>query len=353
MAERPRVLFLGPDVPGGMQISIATLLASPLGADYRIDVVATHRGTDSAQRLTVYAAALARLTWWCLSGRGRIVHIHSTVRGSMYRKSVCVLWAKALRRRVVLHMHSGPGDIGTFRASLAGPRLGFIRRAFAAADRVLAVSDASAAALRGAFGERSVVVLPNPTPQRPLVEHGGRAGEPLIAFIGGFANHVKGGEILLEALTRPEAEGLRVVFAGPGEFPAAGAELLAARPGLEWRGWLDPEDRDRLLSGADIFVLPSTSEGLPMALLEAMSWGLAIVATAVGGVPDVAVDGQDAVIVPPGEPEPLAAALIALAGDDERRERLGRAARARAAEFSPERVATQLEAIYAELLGGG
>jgi glycosyltransferase involved in cell wall biosynthesis len=352
MAERPRVLFLGPDVPGGMGTSIAALLASPLAERYRIEVVATHRGTDPVQRLVVFLAALWRLTWWSLSGRGRLVHVHSTVRGSMYRKAVCVLWAKALRRRVVLHMHSGPGDIATFRAGLAGLRLAFLRRAFLAADRVLSVSEASAVALRESFGERPVLVLPNPAPPRPAVDRSGRSGEPLIVFIGGFANPVKGGETLLEALARPEAAALRVALAGPGDLPAAGAELVAARPGFGWRGWLEPAARDELLAAADVFVLPSTSEGLPMAMLEAMSWGLAIVATAVGGVPDVATDGEDAIVVAPGEPELLAAGIVALAADPERRRRLGRAARARAEELSPEKVAARLEDVYAGLVGG-
>jgi glycosyltransferase involved in cell wall biosynthesis len=352
MAERPRVLFLGPDVPGGMATSIAALLDSPLGERYRIEVVATHRGTGPLQRIAVFGTALLRLTWWSLAGRGRLVHVHSTVRGSMYRKAVCVLWAKALRRRVVLHMHSGPGDIATFRAGLDGRRLGFLRRAFAAADRVLSVSEASAAALREAFGARPVLVLPNPAPPRPAVDRAARIGEPLVAFVGGFANPVKGGEVLLEALSGPAVEGLRVILAGPGELPPAGAELLAARPGFEWRGWLEPAARDELLVGADIFVLPSTSEGLPMALLEAMSWGLAIVATAVGGVPDVATDDGDAVVVAPGEADPLAAAIAELAADRERRLRLGRAARARAEELSPARIAARLGAVYESLLGG-
>jgi glycosyltransferase involved in cell wall biosynthesis len=248
-------------------------------------------------------------------------------------------------------MHSGPGDIASFRAGLDGRRLAFLRRAFAAADRVLSVSEASAAALRRSFGERPVLVLPNPAPPRPLVDRSGRSGEPLVAFIGGFANPVKGGEQLLEALSRPEAAALRVVLAGPGEMPAAGIELVAERPGLEWRGWMEPEARDELLATADIFVLPSTSEGLPMAMLEAMSWGLAIVATAVGGVPDVATDGGDAIVVPPGEPGPLAVALTALAADPDRRRRLGRAARTRAEELSPANIAARLEDLYAGLVG--
>jgi glycosyltransferase involved in cell wall biosynthesis len=350
--ERPRILQLGPDVPGGMSASTAALLASPLAERYRLEILATHRGAGAARRLAVFGAALARLTWWSLRGRGRIVHVHSTVRGSAYRKAVCVLTAKALRRRTILHMHSGPGDVASFSAGLSRPGAAFLRLAFAAADRVLAVSEASAAAISAAFAVDGILVVPNAAPAAPA-----RAGqmvgaaEPVVAYLGGFANPVKGGEMLLAALARPELERSRVVLAGPGEPPAAAAELLAARPRIEWRGWLAPAEKEELLLGAAIFVLPSTSEGLPMALLEAMSHGLAIVATAVGGVPDTVDSGVEALVVPAGDAAALAGALVRLEGDAELRRRLGDGARARALEMRPERVAARLDALYRELLG--
>src|SRR5262245_44750741 len=134
MTERPRVLHLGPDVPGGMRTSTRALLGSRLGEEFELEFVATHTGTGAVRRLFVFLAALWRLAWWSLSGRGRLVHIHATVRGSMYRKAICVLAAKALRRTVILHVHSGPGDVATFRAGIGGARLGLIRRAFRRAD---------------------------------------------------------------------------------------------------------------------------------------------------------------------------------------------------------------------------
>jgi glycosyltransferase involved in cell wall biosynthesis len=87
-----------------------------------------------------------------------------------------------------------------------------------------------------------------------------------------------------------------------------------------------------------------------MALLEAMSYGLAIVATAVGGVPDVVGDGEQALVVAPGDAAALAAALARLGADAELRARLGAAARERAADFSPDAVAAKIGAVYRGLL---
>lgn len=349
MAERPRVLHLGPEVRGGMTEAMRGLLASPLAERYEQEMIATHRGAGPSRRLAVYGLALLRLSWWSLRGRGKIVHIHGTVRGSMYRKAVCVLLARALRRRVVFHVHSGPGDVATFRDGLGAASVAFLGRAFRAADVVVAVSSASARALEEAFGVEGIVVVPNAAP--PVgTEAGERELSAQALFLGGFANPVKGGEVLVEALASPGGAGVSVVMAGPGELPPAGQRLVEAGEAVEWRGWLAPAERDALLGEAGIFVLPSTSEGLPMALLEAISRGMAVVATSVGGVPDVVEDEVSALVVPPGDPEPLAAALSRVASDPELRARLGRAARARAAELGPDRIAERLDSLYRALL---
>jgi glycosyltransferase involved in cell wall biosynthesis len=350
-AERPRVLHVGPDAPGGMSASMRALLTSPLAQRYRLEFIATHRGLGAIERLAVYLTALLRLTWWSIRGRGRIVHLHSTKRASMFRKGVCVLLAKAMRRRVVLHVHAGPGDIDAFRAKIGGASVAFLRLSYRAADVVLAVSAASAAALERAFDARGIVVLPNPAPAGPSeLPRRDEGVDPLAAYLGGFENPVKGGDVLLEALARPEAAGLRVALAGPGELPEPGRRLVEDRPTLEWRSWLGEAERDELLREASIFVLSSTSEGLPMALLEAMAYGLAIVATAVGGVPDVVEDEREALVVAPGDAVALADALVRLAGDPDLRERLGDGARERAAGFSAEKVADRIDAMYRSLL---
>ena len=84
----------------------------------------------------------------------------------------------------------------------------------------------------------------------------------------------------------------------------------------EWYAW------------ADIFCLPSFAEGLPVVLMEALLQGLAVVTTPIAGIPELVVDGRTGVLVPPGRVTPLADAIALLAGDPERRSRLGSAGRA-------------------------
>jgi glycosyltransferase involved in cell wall biosynthesis len=349
-SDAPRVLHVGPDVRGGMRTATHELLGSPLAQNYRLEFVVTHRGPGMLRRLSVYLAALARIALWSLGGRGRIVHVHGTVRGSMFRKAICVLLAKALLRRVVFHIHSGPGDVASFSVRLSRVGSALIRFAFGRADVVLAVSAGSAASLEDAFGVDGILVVPNIVPAAPSgPERRSRCDDPVAVYLGGFANPVKGGAILLDALRRPQVAGLRVVLSGPGDLPPEGRSLVDGPAPIEWRGWLEASEKDSLLRSATVFVLPSTSEGLPMALLEAMAYGLAIVATEVGGVPEVVSNGVEAVIVPPGAPEALAVALAHLRTDTTECERLGRSAQERVKAFSPAAVAAQLREIYREL----
>lgn len=335
-----------------MAAVLRALLASPLGEAYELEVDPTYRGSEPLDRLFVFVLALLRMVLWRLRGRGRVVHIHATVRGSAYRKAICVLVAKASGLRVVLQFHSGAGDIRTFAAGLGPFADRFLRFAFGRADSVLAVSAASADALRDSYVPSPIEVVPNPAPKvRPPVERDPDGDEvPLLVYLGGFANPVKGGDVLLATLGRlPKDLDLRVVLAGPGELPSEGRAFIAAGASVEWRGWLEGRAKDELLRQASLFVLPSRSEGLPMALLEAMAYSLPIVATAVGGVPEVVEDGVEALLVPPDDPEALAKSLARIAREPGLGERLGAAAHARAESLAPEVIASRLGAVYVSL----
>ena len=144
---------------------------------------------------------------------------------------------------------------------------------------------------------------------------------------------------------------MRVTLAGPGELPPRAAALLAAHPQLEWVGWLGPEEKDELLRAAEIFVMPSRSEGLPMALLEAMAYGMAVLATDVGGIPEVVEPEVDGLLVTPSErPPEMADALRRLAADPDLRRRLADGARRRVESLDADEVAGRLDALYASLL---
>lgn len=349
--QRLAVAHLGPghDGPGGMPAALRGLLASPLAERHDLIAIATHRPGGTAAWTVAFARALVAFVRWSLAAPAGLAHVHMTVRGSMYRKAVVVAVAALLRRPVVLHVHAGAVELTTFHAGLGPVRrraMGWMLRRSA---RVLAVSGASGQVLEARYGAPAVEVVPNAI--APVIAGGERAHAsptPTILYLGGFANPVKGGAVLVAALPAlwracPEAV---AELGGPGDPPAD----LLAREGVRWLGWLDEKAKRAALERADVFVLPSTSEGLPVALLEAMAHGKAVVASRVGGVPEIVEDGREGLVVEPGDPARLASAVARLLEKPELARTLGAAARARAAQLSPERVADRLDALYREVI---
>ena len=159
---------------------------------------------------------------------------------------------------------------------------------------------------------------------------------------------------LLEALAtldRPEL-GWHATLAGDGEVAATRDRVAAL--GLSARvtitGWLDEADADALLARSDLLVLPSRREGQPMAILEAMSAGLPVVATGVGAVAELVHDGFNGLLVPPGDAAALAGALARLVADPALRRRLGEAAHETvASRHELDAFCRRLRALYEEL----
>jgi glycosyltransferase involved in cell wall biosynthesis len=155
------------------------------------------------------------------------------------------------------------------------------------------------------------------------------------------------------AMAAQQNSELRVEVAGDGPCREV-LERLVAELGLGDRIAFLGEVRDvpALLARARMFVLASRSEGIPLTALEAMACGLPVVATRVGGLPEVVDEGVTGLLVPPADPAALAGAMAALWNDPERRDRMGRAGRDRAEErFDVRRMVAQYESLYLEGAG--
>jgi glycosyltransferase involved in cell wall biosynthesis len=355
MARPVRILHVGPDPtrPGGMASVIRTLMSSSLADRYAMDALPTWRWEPSRRRHLLFPWALTRLVLWCLRPGPRVAHVHAAVRGSIYRKAVVVAVVRALGRPAILHMHAGAGDVAAFDARLGRLRRVLLGSALGLASRVISVSAAGAEEVERRFGVQGVLVVPNVAPVVRESAARGAGDAPVVLYLGGFEDRAKGGALLVDALPALLSADRRVhvELAGPGAPPPALRDLIALEPRVRWRGWLDRDQLAAAYSTADMVVLPSLSEGMPVALLEAMAYGRAIVATRVGGIPEVLTDGVDARLVDPGDPSALAAALASLAGNEGARRRLGSLVRSRAAELSEGQICAPLAQLYDQLAG--
>lgn len=215
---------------------------------------------------------------------------------------------------------------------------------------------------RGGIDPGRLTVIPNGVDPRPFDDAGpadraalGVPPDATLALFVGRLDVQKGVPILLRAAAEVAKADPRWHLALVGDGPGRDSVTRAvASPGLRGRvHWLGRrDDVPALLKAADLLVLPSLWEGMPNVVLEAMAARRAVVATAVEGTEDLVVPGVTGWLVPPTDPQALAAALVEAASDRDRLGRFGEAGRARVeAHFTPGRVVDAYERLWAGLLG--
>lgn len=264
---------------------------------------------------------------------------------------------------LALRLVPGPAAVATRRVDfpLRGP---FSRRKYRSCGRVIAVSRAIAGVLeQGGLRSDRLRVVYEGVPDRPAAAGGEEAlrslgipeGAPVIGNVAALTDH-KDHRTLIRAaaLVLERAPRARFVIFGEGELRGS-LEREAAALGLGGRcvfaGFRS--DLDRLLPALTLFCLSSRLEGLGTSLLDAMCFGVTIVATAAGGIPEAVEDGATGRLVVPGDPAALAAALVELLQDEGRRRALGAAGRRRFEQrFSADRMVDETLRVYRELLPG-
>jgi glycosyltransferase involved in cell wall biosynthesis len=344
-----RVLMLGPDlqVRGGVAAVESALIAA-LPPEIEVTQLPTMVEGSKWRKLVTFVEAVVR-TIAHLRRRPDVVHIHFASRASSVRKMLLARLALAQGARLIMHAHGG--GYRDYWAGLSPPARAATLQTLSRAHCLIVLGETwrEFFASVGVPRER-IVVLPNPVVlPAVLPKRLGRSHVRLV-YLGLFVR-AKGVFDLVDALTRlrPECLGrTRLVLAGNGEM--APVRDLVERRGLarfvEVRDWLSPAERDRLLASADAFVLPSYAEGLPMSLLESMAWGLPVITTAVGSIPEHVRDGVQGLLVQPGDVSELAGAIERIVMDDALRERMGALARSAVEPLSVELYARKVAAIY-------
>lgn len=301
-------------------------------------------------RIATFARALGRLGWHLVVTRPDVMHVHMSQRASVSRGLMLTAAARRAGVPVVLHAHGS--EFERYLAALPASRKERVRSGIQRAASVIVLSRSWERVFRDDVGvaENRIHVLPNPVVLPSALPQKGSAATFRVLTLGRLGRR-KGSFDLLEALARLPVDirsRMRVVLAGDGavaEVRRASVQLGVADV-VELPGWVDETTRDTLLDAAHAFVLPSYDEGLPMALLEAMARALPVVATPVGGIPELVTHDVDGLLIPPGDPVALAGALASLSRSPELRDRLGNAARARVQPLGVAAYRERLAAIY-------
>jgi glycosyltransferase involved in cell wall biosynthesis len=236
-----------------------------------------------------------------------------------------------------------------------------------ATDRIIALSEGQASELSERYGvaarsafrvvplglELSTLGTENAALRREFRAEIGAGGRPVVTTVGRLVQ-VKRQDLFVEAAARLRGKGGGGVFVVVGGGPERGrleslARELGVAEDLRFLGWR--RDLERVYAGSDVVALASDNEGTPVALIEALAAGVPVVATAVGGVPDLLAGGRLGVLVEPGSAEALAGGIRRLLSDPVlRRDLSGRGRPAALSRFGVDRLLADVAALYDELL---
>jgi glycosyltransferase involved in cell wall biosynthesis len=344
-----KVLQFGPSlsVRGGIS-SVEKLICDYLPPYVAIRHVPTMEEGSAITKASVFARAVQELRRALESLDPTIVHIHIASRGSTLRKVILAEMVARAGRPLVLHAHGSEFD--QFHRKLPATVRRNINRSLQRANVFITLSSQ----WRDFYVEEceispsQVVVLPNPVRMPAHVPERGADGDVQFVHLGRLGER-KGGYDLVDAFAGLP-EGLRnrarLVLAGDGDVEGVRKRAEPLGSAVEVLSWVDARERDRLLTQSDVFALPSRAEGVPMALLEAMAYGLPSITSPVGGIPDVFRGDVDGALVTPGNVEEIRAAMARYIEDGAARLAAGRSARTRAAEFDVQVYARRLAEIY-------
>jgi glycosyltransferase involved in cell wall biosynthesis len=360
-----RVLMVGPDALGGIS-ALARTLVPVLEQQVELLYLPTVRerplkksGKISTGNIAGAVSQYARFLRALHRFRPDIVHLHTSQGLGWLKDTLFVLVGRAYRCHVVLHVHAADFDELYGKKTCLVQR--YTQRVMGLSDAVIAVS----AEWRRHLGRivpidrvrtfRNCIAVDAMLPRFPH-----RSGNDARALFLGTIGPRKGAFDLLEAMSRLKSRGcsLKLWIAGGEEREG---DLLRARTRLEELhlgdvcqlvGDVRGEGKTQLLNKATLFVLPSYHEGLPMAIVEALAAGLAVVTTPVGGIPEVIEDGYNGFLITPGDVGALAEKLAALANDRHLCTTMGRRSREIAErELDVRPYAERLVALY-ELVEG-
>jgi glycosyltransferase involved in cell wall biosynthesis len=364
---RPRIVFLVTLAEtGGAQTYVASLLV-PLRRDF--DVVVAAHGSGPLEDATRAAGArfiplrhvrrtvkpvrdllgLLELLRLLRRERPQIVHVNSAKAAALGRVA-------AWFARVPLRVYTVHGWAFLAYEGAASAAYRWVERALRPLTTVticVSENERRAGLAARACAEATTVVIRNgvdstaPEPDRPP------EGEPRVVMVGRL-QAPKDPLTLVRALATLQGRDVEALLVGDGPDRAA-VEKEVRRLELESVRLLGQRnDVAELLRTAAIFVLSTRSEGLPLSILEAMAVGLPVIASNVGGVPELVVDGETGVLVPPGDPHSLAGAIERLLGNPALLRQLGEAGRARVREHFDLAAVRQAHLdLYSDLLATG
>ena len=341
----------GRDVRGGVSSVVNSYYDA--GLDKLCELTYLPTMEDGSKLKKLFVAVVARIRFERMIRKNDILHVHMSSDNSFYRKAVFIRKAHKEGKKIIIHMHGSTFDL-FYKERCNDAQKQTVREIFAMADQVIALSEDWKEFLAEYIcDEQKIVVIYNAVkiPEAYQKDYANRK----MLFLG-ILGQRKGTYDLIEVLPEllRQYPDCHVYFGGDGERQQA--EQMCREKEITDRvtflGWVRGAKKEKFLKECSIYVLPTYHEGMPMSILEAMSYGMAVVSTYVGGIPHIITDEENGLLCEAGNKAVLKDKLLKLLEDKSLRENLGQNAyRMMAREFDVRENVKRVYEMYEELYG--
>ena len=352
--EKMSVLMVGVDksTKGGMWTVVENYLQDKdfVNRNDLVYVPTSITGCSILKRLLFTASAFLKIKKVFKNKKITITHVHMSERASIIRKRIVMDYAKKHGAKVVLHMHGAEFEV--LYKQMNESRQKFVKETLDIADKIVILGEYWRDFIGELINDESkICVVYNAVKVPEKYEYD--INSNVILFLGAVSKR-KGINILLDALKQVEQDiqkKVNVKIYGPDVekniidcINTAGLQNW-----VEYCGWLGKDEKKSVLMKTAINVLPSYNEGLPMTILEAMSYGVPTISTAIAAIPEV-INDKNGVLVSPGNVEELENAIESLLSNNDLREFLSRNAYEDAkTKFSIDKHIKNIQNIYMEI----
>lgn len=310
-------------VKGGIAAVVSGYYGSKLEQDYDMIYVESYKDGGKLTKLFKGICGYFHFAKVLLVDRPDIVHMHSSFGPSFYRSLPFIYMSSWAKKPMIDHIHGSEFDKLYTNASERKKKL--VRKAWGKCNRFIVLSES--------WKERFSEVIPNE--KMTVIENYSIVKDGInrsqchnqVLFLGAI-NQMKGCYDMVDVIKRVAevVPDIKMVVAGAGEIEQVKSKAIAegVAEHFAFPGWVRGEQKEKLLKESDVFFLPSYTEGMPMSVLDAMGYGLPIVASNVGGIPRIVHEGENGFMREPGDTAGFTEAIIQIMTSDAMRINMGK-----------------------------
>lgn len=350
MKKSKNILMVGsdPTVKGGMT-SVINMYKQAGLFNGNVEYLPSHISGNALKKTFFYINFLGIFLYKMLFGKNiNVIHVHSSYKGSYFRKAMIIWFAFLFGKKTIFHLHGSEFNI--FYNNMPKLVKKVISKTLNITTQILVLSKQWEVDIKSKCTNKKIDVLYNPTIINK--KNSAKLQKKTNVLFMGLISKRKGAYDILESAKYLQNHNIEINMYGNGETKELSQKVKDnnLQNIIKVHGWISGNKINEAYSNAHIYVLPSYSEGLPMSILEAMSYGLPIISTNTGGIPDSVDNGVNGFLISPGDFKELAAKILLLANNFDLMKKMGHESYKIAKnKFSVDKIIFSLQEIYSKI----